>query len=159
MKKIFIFILFSMLFLASSFGQTYTYTSNGILVDFGTVANSGQETAYISLDKWSVVDSISVVVLGTGEMDVDTVSIYPGVTSGSGSWYNSTATHLVSTIDLAASVKGTFRILSSNATQLNAGFMRGYNSLKVVLEVGASGNDATDPNKCLVAFQVWGTPK
>ena len=148
-------ILLTLLILVSavSFAQKKTY-----VLDFGTLANSVTETQYVDLSSWRVIDSISVALAGTGEVDVDSVDIYLGYKDADGGWYGSTAYTHTSTLDLAAGVKSWVLLTVTNATKLTKAVMRGVTSLKVTTRGSTSGNDATDPNRLKVIFYVWGTP-
>lgn len=157
MKKLFVlFVLFSVVALS----QTRV-----LKLDFGTLANSVTETKYLGLGEWANIDSIAVGYAATGEIDVDSIDIYLGWNNSTFAgelpatgWYGATAYTFVSTLDNAAGVKTWANILVSGATALTSAVLRGgINSLKVVTRGAAAGNDATDPNKFIVLFHIWGT--
>lgn len=160
MKKLIVLFGLFVLFSLPTFAQTRV-----LKLDFGTLANSVTETKYLGLGEWSQIDSISVGYAATGEIDVDSIDIYIGwnnstfagelPTTGS---YGATAYTFISTLDNAASIKTWANILVAGATSLTGAVLRGgVNSLKVVTRGSTAGNDATDPNKFVVLFHIWGT--
>lgn len=132
-----------------SFGQTLK------VLDFETLQNSVTKTKYIDFADYKKIDSISVIAVGYGEVDVDSVDIYVGVKTPSGvTAYSSVVNTSICTLDLAASVSGAEALLVSNATKLTGAVLRGGNALKVVTRGSTSGCAAGNWFK--VAFRVWG---
>lgn len=154
MKNLFLFLILS----AFAFGQTVSYSDRFITVDFGTMANSVDETAYVSLKGWSKIDSVSATFVGTGELDVDSVTVYRAVSIESGQWVDvSVLGNFTVTLDLAAASKDIEPLFSSNATLITGAALRGVNALKFLTRGATAGNDATDPNKGVLLLQIWGT--
>ena len=130
-----------------------------LTLDYGTLTTAVPETQYLDLTGWSEIDSISILAIGTGEVDVDSIDIYPTYQDklGQGVWADVTILGTATvTLNLAAGVKDIEQLFSSNATILTGAALRGINGLKVTVQP-AAGCDATDPNKFIVAFQIWGT--
>ena len=156
MKKL--FVLFVLL---ASFAMAQSQT---VVVDCGTLAQVTQETHYANLGDWSRIDSVGLTIAATGEVDIDSVAVYPGFTSSQGGWYSSTAYTFLTDVDLAASTKGWYNSCNvaadkDAATVLTSAVMRGgINSLKVNIR-GAATTDPTDPNTVLLIFRIWGIPK
>jgi hypothetical protein len=146
MKKLMVLLV---LLSAFTFGQTV------FELNFGTLANSVTETQYQKIVGFTKVDSVCVSVIGTGEVDVDSVDIYVGYQSNAGQYYSTTANTFISTVDLAAGVKG-FQNLSISNASIGTGLVRGMNALKVVTRGATAGNDATDPNNFRVLLFVYG---
>jgi len=150
MNKILIALI---LFVGISFSQTMVYELN-----FGTLANSVTETGYQKFDGWKSIDSISVGLAGTGEVDVDSVDIYVGYMIGSGSWFSTTANTFISTMDLGAGVKLFLPLALTGNISIKGALLRGgMNAVKVVTRGAVSGNDPTDPNNLRVLLTVHGT--
>jgi hypothetical protein len=153
MKKIFAFVILSLLFAFNMQAQDRFQ-----VLDFGTIAEAVTETQTLSLKGWSKIDSITVLAIGTGEADVDSIDIYGAYQDATeGVWQDLTiiATGTV-TLNLAAGIEDVEQIFSSNATQLTGAALRGYNALVVKLQP-TDGCDATDPNNFKVGFQIHGT--
>ena len=151
----FILLLFALVIVPRETNAQVNHFSGAICdVNFGTVANSVDETQYVVLPNWAKLDSISIVVYGTGEMDIDSVDIYVGHGNGH---YSTTAVTAISTIDLAASTKGWQRSTTDNATVLTGAALRGVEALKLTTRGATAGNDATDPNNYHVLLRAWGT--
>lgn len=149
MKKIFILIA---LFVGLTYGQTV------IEVNFGTLSNSVTKTMTTNIQGFTKIDSICVVAVGKGEVDVDSVDIYVGAVDKSGNtYYSSTANTFLSTLDLAAGVKGYLPLSLTGNVGLTGALVRTTNSLKIVTRGAASGNDPTDPNNFRVLLFVYGT--
>ena len=147
------------LFSVSLFAQNYDAKNGNVFVDFGTVAEAVEETAYINLDKlgYARIDSISVTAYGTGELDVDSVDFYVGVIDVPNgiNRYSSTAITQAVTINVAAGASAFERLYTSGATPLTGDVLRGVNAIKIVVR-GADGTDPSDPNRLLFLFKVWG---
>lgn len=156
MKKI--FVLFVLL-TSFAFGQSQIIYKN-----IGTLTEATTKTTYISLGDWSRIDSVSLSLAGTGELDVDSVNVYLGFTYSGGSYYGTTAYTFLSDPNAAASTKFWSNGVGSAAdkdaaTVLTSAVMRhGVNALKVTV-AGADGCDATDPNELILIFNIWGVPK
>ena len=148
------------LFSVSLFAQNYDAKNGNVFVDFGTVAEAVEETAYINLDKlgYARIDSISVTAYGTGELDVDSVDFYVGVIDvlNGINRYSSTAITQTVTINVAAGASAFEQLYdTSGATPLTGEVLRGVNAIKIVVR-GADGTDPSDPNRLLFLFKVWG---
>lgn len=117
----------------------------------GTQANAAQETFYLDLRGWKSVDSVTVSVSASGEIDVDTVNFYIGNWTQDGFKPDAAAGVLYQaiTINLADGATDFELLVASNATVLTGVALRGANGIKAVLEVGAAGNDATDTGQGL----------
>lgn len=157
MKKLFVlFVLFS----AMLFGQ-----SQIIYKSVGTLTEAVTKTVYVPLGDWSRIDSVSLSLAGTGEIDVDSVNVYPGFKMPQGkAYYSGTALTFLADPNIAASTDFWTNGVASTAdkdaaTVLTSAVMRhGINILKVTV-AGADGCDATDPNELILIFNVWGIPK
>lgn len=151
-----IFLLFALVSVPiETNAQVNTFNNAVCDIKFGTVASSVSETQYVVLPNWKKIDSISVVVYGTGEMDIDSVDFYPGQGNGH---YSTTALTSISTIDLAASTKG-WQISrgAAGATVLTGASLCGASALKVTSRGATAGNDATDPNDFHVLLRAHGS--
>ncbi|MCP4394549.1 MAG: hypothetical protein GY804_09830 [Alphaproteobacteria bacterium] len=150
MKKILTLVI---LFACLSFAQERFKT-----LDFGTVVTATPESQYLDLTGWSAIDSISIVAIGTGEVDVDSLDIYGAYMHPTdGTWVDVTILGTATvTLNLADGVEDVELLVASNATILTGAALRGLNGLKVTVQP-AAGSDATDPNRILVGFQIWGT--
>ena len=127
------------------------------VLDFGTLTTYTAETKYLDLSGWSKIDSISILAVGTGEVDVDSIVVYGALQTTQGVWADVTVLGLGTvTLNLADGTEDVELIVTSTATILTGVALRGLNGLKVVV-YPAAGCDATDPNKFMVAFQIWGT--
>lgn len=147
-------IVLVVLIASFSFGQ-----SRVIVRDLGTIANSVNETGFVDLSGWSKIDSVSVTYVGLGEMDVDSLTIYRAVKVGNDKFIPDVSVlgNFTVTLNLAAGVYDLEPLFSSNATLLTGAALRGCNALKYVTRGATSGNDATDPNRAWLVFQIWGT--
>jgi len=159
MKNLLFVFLFALIALVPlNFGQIVSYDGRVVNVNYETVANSVTETGYVSLDGWTTIDSISVVVFGVGETDIDSLDIYVG-NGGAGvtAQYSATVYHYAVTVNAAAAAVYIERLYSANATLLTKAVLRNANRLKIVTRGATSGNDATDPNKLVVQLIISGT--
>lgn len=136
--------------------QPKTFDGAYCVVNFGTLANSVSETQYVVLPNWVRLDSITVSAYGVGEVDVDSIDIYPGGGNGA---YSSTALTAISTIDLADGVAGWQNCATNNATVLTGAALRSAKMLKLTTRGATSGNDATDPNSFSVGLRAYGQVK
>lgn len=155
MKKLFIFTLVLL--------STITFAQSRVIVkDLGTLTNStagtsADRTGYVDLSAWSKVDSVSVTYVGLGEMDVDSLDIYPAVKLPNGKMVKDVTilgTYTV-TLNLADGIYDIERLATSNATIISGSALRGINGLYYVTRGATSGNAAG--NNAWLAFQVWGT--
>lgn len=158
MRNLIAFVLVVLLSVMS-FGQ-----SRVIVKDLGTLTNStagtsANRTGYVDLSAWAKIDSISVTYVGKGEMDVDSLTIYRAAKVGNDKFIAdlSVLGNFTVTLNLAAGVYDLEPLFVSNATLLTGAALRGCNALYFVTRGATSGNDATDPNRGWVLFQVWGT--
>lgn len=145
-------ILFVLIFSLVAFGQDV------IVKDLGTMANSVNETGYVDLSKFSKIDSVSVVFVGIGELDVDSLTVYKAVKVND-KWIHDVSVlgNFTVTLNLAAGVADLEQLYSSNATLLTGAALRGCDGIYYVTRGATSGNDATDPNHGWLKFRVWGT--
>jgi hypothetical protein len=158
MKRVsFFLVILIALMSVMTFGQK---TTRGFTVveDLGTQANAAQETVYLDLRSWSRVDSIVVSLSAVGEIDVDTVNFYLGSFTNDGFISDASGGVLYQavTIDVAAAGTDLQTLLSSNATLLTGVALRGATGIKAVIEIGAAGNDATDPNALYINWCIYG---
>ncbi len=152
-------LLIMFLFTTLSFAQTKITRGFSVVEDFGTVTNSGQETAYLDLRGWKTVDSVSVALVAVNETDVDTINFYPGVYTGDGFKPDAAASVLYQavTINIADGSTDVENLVTADATKLTGVALRGFNGVKAVIEIAAAGNDATDPNALYIHWRIWGT--
>jgi len=157
MRKLFVIVLVLL--------STITFAQSRVIVkDLGTMINStagtsANETGFVDLSGWSKIDSVSMAFVGKGELDVDSVDVYPAIKLPSGKFVKDvtilgTATV---TLDLADGVYDIERLVTSGATIITGANLRGMNGLYYVTRGATAGNDATDPNNGWLVFQVWGT--
>lgn len=152
MRKL-IYVFIALLSIAS-FAQDRVITK-----DLGTMANSVDETGFVDLTGWSKIDSISVTFIGLGEMDVDSLTLYRAVKLPNGQFKKDVSVlgNFTVTLNLAAGVYDLEPLFSSNATLLTGAALRGIDGIYYVTRGATSGNDATDPNRGWIKFQIWGT--
>ena len=158
MKRVsFFLVILIALMSVMTFGQK---TTRGFTVveDLGTQANAAQETVYLDLRSWSRVDSVVVSLSAVGEIDVDTVNFYLGSFTNDGFISDAAGGVLYQavTLDVAAGATDFEVLLTSNATRLTGAAIRGATGIKAVIEIGASGNDATDPNALYINWCIYG---
>lgn len=114
--------------------------------DLGTTA---ERQAYVDISDWAKIDSISMLVYGTGELDVDSVDIYGGA---SPEFVLSTANTFTTALDLAAGIKGAVQAFIAGAGMTN---LRGVRHLKVMTNGSGSGVGTT--NNLHVLLHIYGT--
>lgn len=138
--------------------QRSEVTNLGVAFDFGTVTNGTNEVSYIDLRGWKSVDSIVVSLSASNETDIDSVVFYLGNLGPSGFIVDASAgaLHQVSTLDVAAGGTDFLALLTSDATLLTKAALRGVSAIKAVYKAN-TGNDATDPNKLVAFWRVYGT--
>ena len=154
MKKLFVlFVLFS----AYVFAQPQIVT-----VRFADLLEATAQTKYVDLGNWSRIDSVGLTLAGVGEVDIDSVDVYPGFKeSGTEGYYFSTAYTFLSDVNTAASTKfwsnGVGVTADKDAaTVLTSAVMRGsINTLKVTVQP-ADGSAAGNFVYCI--FRIWGVP-
>lgn len=163
MKKLFvslILLLFGVTILAQTDGtvQKADVTNLGVAFDFGTVTNSTNEVSYLDLRGWKSVDSVVVSLSASNETDIDSVVFYLGNFGPYGfiSDASAGALHQVSSLDVAASGTDFLVLETSGATLLTKSALRGVSAIKAVYKAN-TGNDATDPNKLVAFWRVYGT--
>lgn len=155
MKKLFVlFVLFASFALAQS--QT-------VVVRYASILEATAQTKYVDLGDWSRIDSVGLSLAGVGEVDIDSVDVYPGFkVPGGESYYFSTAYTFLCDPNAAASTKfwtnGCGLTADKDAaTVLTSAVMRGgINSLKVSI-AGADGSESG--NIVYAIFRIWGIPK
>lgn len=152
MKKLFVlFVLFTSL----------AFSQQLVRVTFNNVLEAQQQTGYVSLGEWSRIDSIGLTLAGRGEIDIDSVDVYPGykLPSGQG-YYFGTAYTFLADPNIAASTdfwtNGVGATADKDApTVLTSAVMRGgINSLQVKVR-GADGSESGNTLHCI--FRIWGT--
>lgn len=140
---------------------TFSFGQDRVIVkSLGTVANAVDETGYVDLSGWSKIDSISVTFAATGELNVDSLTIYRAAKVSGGKFIKDVTVlgNFTVSLDLAAGVSDIEPLFSSNATLLTGAALRGCNALYYLTRGDADGgNDATDPNAGWIVFQIWGT--
>jgi len=155
MKRISFFLVIFFALTVSSFAQ-YVVTR-----DLGTLANNGQKTALFDLQaiqktaNFTRVDSIVVTLAAIGEIDIDTLHVFPGVKVGNVTEY-ATGQGFTVTINKDSAETVVERLLASNAGVSGVN-LRGYSYLKVWTKGAAAGNDATDPNRLYLVLNIYGT--
>ena len=155
MKKLFLVIV--LLFAFNMQAQTELVT-----LKFTNLTEAVPQTGYVALGEWSRIDSVDLTLVGTGEVAIDSVNVYPGWTSGAaGAYYGSTAYTFITNTDAAASTKfyeddiGLTATLGS-ATVLTSAVMRGgINVLKVIIP---PTDGSVTGNTVYCVFKIWGTP-
>jgi hypothetical protein len=155
MKKLFVsFVLFSAFVLAQSEYVTIRYTS---------ILEATAQTKYVDLGDWSRIDSVGLTLAGVGEVDIDSVDVYPGFKAPGGeAYYFTTAYTFLADPNVAAATKFWTNGVGATAdkdaaTVLTSAVMRGgINSLKVSI-AGADGSEAG--NVVYAIFRIWGVPK
>lgn len=151
------------IFITMAFVQTPAQTKIvkgfSVVEDLGTLANSGQETAYLDLREWKTLDSVVVSLSARGEIDVDTCNFYVGNYTNDGFIVDASAGVLYQavTLDVAASATDFLLLTTSNATKLTGTALRGVTGIKAVIEGASSGSDATDPNALYICWRIYGT--
>lgn len=126
-----------------------------------TVSNSMAKTFYVYLDQFKKqpgekIDSVTFVIYGVGELDVDRLIITGGVDITNPA-FNFTAFYAAAagdtttlTINLDSAVTTLVAALTKTYANLD-----GMNILKCVIDAASSGNDAADPNYLSVVIIVW----
>lgn len=156
MKKLFVlFVLFSAFTLAQS--------QWAISKPFTSLLEATSQTKYIDIGDWSRIDSIGLSLCGVGEVDIDSVNVYPGFkVPGGEAYYDATAYTFLCDPNVAASTKfwtnGCGLTADKDAaTVLTAAVLRGgINSLKVTV-APADGSESGNIVYCI--FRIWGVPK
>jgi hypothetical protein len=154
MKKL--FVLFVLL-TGFVFAQSETVT-----LRFASLLEATAQTGYVDLGKWSRIDSIGLTLAGVGEVDIDSVDVYPGfkVPGGEG-YYFGTAYTFLCAANIAASTKfwdnaNGLTADKDAATVLTSAVMRGgINTLKVIVQP-TDGSAAGNIVYCI--FKIWGVP-
>jgi hypothetical protein len=156
MKKSFVLITLILMAFAIDVSAQYVVTR-----DLGTLANNAQKNAYFDLQaiqktaNFAKVDSIVVTLAAIGEIDIDTLHVFPGVKVGNVTEY-ATGQGFTVTINKDSAETVVERLLTSNAGVSGVN-LRGYSYLKVWTKGAAAGNDATDPNRLYLVLNVYGT--
>lgn len=164
MKKLFVSLIIVLFAIAVSFAQSDAtvvkseVTNLGVTFDLGTVTNGTNEVSYVDLRGWKSIDSIVVSLSASNETDIDSVVFYLGNLGPYGFIADASAgaLHQVSLLDVAASGTDFVPLLTSDATLLTKGALRGVSAIKAVYKAN-TGNDATDPNKLVAFWRVYGT--
>lgn len=133
-----------------------------IVSDLGTVANSVDETGYVYFgNDWQKIDSVSVTIAASGELDMDSLTLYKAVFDpDEGVWYKDVSVlgNFTVTLNLADGVKDLEQLYSSNATLLTGASLRGINGLYYLTRGATSGNDPTDTGQhAKIIWHIWGT--
>lgn len=155
MKKL--FVLFVLL-AAVGYSQPQYVTAK-----FTNLIEATAQTKYIDLGEWSRIDSVGLTLAGTGEVDIDSVNVYPGFkVPGAKAYYFSTAYTFLCDPNVAAATdfwtNGCGLTADKDAaTVLTSAVMRGgINSLKVTV-VPTDGSETG--NTVYTIFRIWGVPK
>lgn len=137
-----------------------------VVVNIDTVGNSvAKSGTLLNIEAigrqygYSHVDSVSLGIYAQGEVDLDTLEIYPG--------FVGTYSSNVSAVSQAAT-DTTGYTLTVNLDSAKTGYvyvgtypqasLKGYNALYYYTAGSASGCDATDPGqKVWLVARVWGT--
>lgn len=155
MKKLFVLFV---LFTAIGFSQSqYVYAK------FTNLIEATSQTKYIDLGDWSRIDSLTLSLAGTGEVDIDSVVTYPGFkVPGGKAYYFSTAYTFLTDPNIAASTdfwtNGCAATADKDdATVLTSAVMKGgINSLKVTIP---PADGSATGNTVYTIFRIWGVPK
>ena len=155
MKKLFVlFVLFS----AFAFGQ-----NQDVVLRLTNLVEATAQTGYVDLGNWARIDSVSLALAGVGEIDIDSVDVYPGFkVRGGESYYGTTAYTFLADPNIAASTKFWTNGVASAAdkdaaTILTSAVMRhGINTLKVTVQP-ADGSATGNVLYCI--FRIWGVPR
>ena len=155
MKKLFLAIV--LLFAFNMQAQSELVT-----VFYEDLLEATPQTKYVELGEWSQIDSVGLTIVGTGEIDIDSVDVYPGWTSSSaGAYYGTTAYTFLTTVNTAASTKFWNNATGSTATAgsatvLTSAVMRhSINVLKVIVQ---PTDGSVTGNTVYCVFKIWGTP-
>lgn len=156
MKKIFVlFVLFASFISAQS---EYVVSKR-----LANLLEATAQTTYVDLGDWSRIDSVNLSLAGVGEIDIDSVDVYPGFkVPGGESYYFATAYTFLSDVNTAASTKfwsnGVGVAADKDAaTVLTSAVMRGgINTLKCTVQP-ADGSESG--NSLYLIFRIWGVPK
>lgn len=132
-----------------------------IVTDLGTVANSVNETGYVYFgNDWQKIDSVSVTIVASGELDMDSLTLYKAnFDPDKGVWYKDVSVlgNFTITLNLADGVKDLEQLYSSNATLLTGASLRGINGVYYLTRGATSGNDATDTGQhAKILWHIWG---
>lgn len=159
MKKLIGALFLVLLFAVLAFPQSKQVRGFSVVEDLGTQANSAQETVYLDLRDWKSVDSVTVSLSAVGEIDVDTINFYIGNFTPDGFISDAAAGVLYNavTLNLADGATDYELLLTTGATVLTSGALRGCNGIKGVIEIAAAGSDATDPNALYIHWKIHGT--
>lgn len=159
MKK-FLVLLSVLMFTTLCYSQK-TITSNDIVkstrfidINFGTqqdgdLGTTAQRQAFVDISDWAKIDSIAMLVYGTGELDVDSVNIYGGA---SPDFVLTTANTFTTALDLAAGIKGAVQATIAGAGMTD---LRGVKHLKVKTNGSSAGVGTT--NNLHVLLHIYGT--
>lgn len=154
MKKLFVLFV---LFASIGFSQSQIVT-----LKFSNLIEATAQTGYVALGDWSRIDSVGLSLCGTGEVDIDSVNVYPGFVNSDGGYYGATAYTFLTDPNVAASTKfwtnGCGLTADKDAaTVLTSAVMRGgINALKVTIPP-ADGSATGNTVYCI--FRIWGIPK
>ena len=150
-------VILSLLFVLPLMAQSELVT-----VKFTNLTEAVPQTKYVELGDWSQIDSVGLTIVGIGEIDIDSVDVYPGWTSGSaGAYYSSTALTFLTAVNTAASTKfwsdaNGVTADKDDATVLTSAVMRhSINVLKCIVQP-ADGSVTGDT--VYLVFKIWGTP-
>lgn len=132
-----------------------------VTLKFSDLLEATPQTGYVTLGDWSQIDSVGLTIVGTGEIDIDSVDVYPGWASEVGGYYSGTALTFLTTVNTAASTKFWHDAVGvtadkDDATVLTSAVMRhSINVLKCIVQP-ADGSESG--NTVYLVFKIWGTP-
>lgn len=143
LKKLLIaFLLFALI-------SVPVLAQESVILKADSISNSKTKIVHMNLDKIGKFDSVSFSVYAMGEIDIDQLLVQGGLFVKELAYKNATVQNLslyetVETITLTIdNADGTATYVQDVGT-ITKTEARGYNSLKLTLTAGASGNDATD---------------
>ncbi|KXK56254.1 MAG: hypothetical protein UZ05_CHB002000267 [Chlorobi bacterium OLB5] len=110
-----------------------------------TIGNSGNVTGAITFEPNRIIDSVVFVVYAKGEIDLDRFIVTRGVSVGD--WVQNYTTSVGDTTTLTIDNDSTTATITKVKNHTG---ITGCNKLKVQVDAGSSGNDATDPNNVKV---------
>lgn len=130
---------------------------------WGTVANSVDETpVYYNFEGMrkqlgiNKIDSLVFALSVQGEIDIDSLDVYPVGWDPYGNVTTGSVKHFTVTLNVAAGAAGYEVLYVTNAGFLLADW-RNYPGFRVFTRGAAAGNDATDPNGVRLYIFVYGS--
>ncbi len=126
-------------------GSSVLKAQNPQVIINDTIRNSGNVTGAITFDPNRIVDSVVFVVYAKGEIDLDRFIVTRGISVGDYTYNYTTSVGDTTTltVDNDSTTATVVKVKSHTG-------ITGSNKLKVQVDAGSSGNDATDPNNVKV---------